>query len=111
MVKKEPLKLEIQRIEESFSCKGRKPLTSDQRRRADGLNGSDLMVGSQPVSSTATGLTNERICCCRPLRTCPSATAIITVAATLTRALFEHRADNIVYDETGRLHCQCPQTA
>ena len=31
--------------------------------------------------------------------------------ATLTRALFEHRADNIVYDETGRLHCQCPQTA
>ena len=32
-------------------------------------------------------------------------------AATLTRALFEHRADKIVYDETGRLHCQCPQTA
>ena len=31
--------------------------------------------------------------------------------ATITRPLFEHRADNIVYDETGRLHCQCPNTA
>ena len=31
--------------------------------------------------------------------------------ATITRPLFENRADNIVYDETGRLHCQCPQTA
>ncbi len=25
--------------------------------------------------------------------------------------MFEHHADNIVYDETGRLHRQCPQTA
>ena len=32
-------------------------------------------------------------------------------AATLTRPLFEHRADNIVYDETGRIHCQCPKIA
>ena len=30
-------------------------------------------------------------------------------AVTLTRPLFEHRADKIVYDETGRLHCQYPK--
>ena len=49
-------------------------MISDQRRpqrlKADAFNGSNLMVGSQPVSSTATGLGNERICCYRPLRTC-----------------------------------------
>ena len=73
-----------------MSQKWRKPLISDQlgpqRRRAGGFNGSNLMVGSQPASSTATDLTSERICCCRPLRTCPSAMAIITAAASFARA-------------------------
>ena len=77
-------------FEALMSQKWRKPLISDQlgpqRRRAGGFNGSNLMVGSQPASSTATDLTSERICCCRPLRTCPSAMAIITAAASFARA-------------------------
>ena len=32
-------------------------------------------------------------------------------SAALTHPLFEHRAANIVYDETGQLLCQCPKTA
>ena len=50
MVIKAPLKPEIQRIQELIIQKWRKPLNSDQhrphRRRTDGLNCSDLTVGS-----------------------------------------------------------------